>query len=48
MNAKNRELQDLRALAQQRLERTRARLTEGYQDAKQVKADLEWTSKRVS
>jgi len=48
LNAKHRELQDLQALAQQRLARSRARLAEGYQDAKEVKRDLEWTQKRVS
>ncbi|KAG0653012.1 hypothetical protein D0Z07_0706 [Hyphodiscus hymeniophilus] len=48
LNAKNRELQDLQALAQQRIARSRARLAEGYQDAKEVKRDLEWTQKRVS
>ena len=48
LNAKNRELQDLQALAQQRLAKSRARLAEGYQDAKEVKRDLEWTQKRVS
>lgn len=48
LNAKQRELQDLQALAQQRIARSRARLAEGYQDAKDVKRDLEWTQKRVS
>jgi hypothetical protein len=48
LNAKQRELQDLQALAQQRLAKSRARLTEGYQDAREVKRDLEWTQKRVS
>lgn len=48
LNAKHRELQDLQALAQQRLARSKARLSEGYQDAKEVKRDLEWTQKRVS
>jgi hypothetical protein len=48
LNAKQRELQDLQALAQQRLAKSRARLAEGYQDAREVKRDLEWTQKRVS
>lgn len=48
LNAKQRELFELQQLAQQRLARTRARLAEGYQDAKEVKRDLEWTQKRVS
>lgn len=38
---------DLQALAQQRLTKTRARLQEGYQDAKEVKANLEWTQHRM-
>ncbi|KAK0103642.1 hypothetical protein ONS95_005654 [Cadophora gregata] len=48
LNAKHRELLDLQALAQQRIAKSRARLAEGYQDAKEVKRDLEWTQKRVS
>jgi hypothetical protein len=48
LNAKHRELQDLQALAQQKIARSRARLAEGYQDAKEVKSNLEWTQKRVS
>ncbi|KAF8863974.1 putative biogenesis of lysosome-related organelles complex 1 subunit KXD1 [Acephala macrosclerotiorum] len=48
LNAKHRELMDLQALAQQRLEKSRARLAEGYADAKEVRRDLEWTQKRVS
>ncbi|KAM3086472.1 hypothetical protein ACMFMG_000604 [Clarireedia jacksonii] len=48
LNAKHREIMDLQALAQQRIARTRARLAEGYQDAKEVKANLEWTQNRVS
>jgi hypothetical protein len=48
LNAKHRELLELQQLAQQRLSRSRARLAEGYQDAKEVKRDLEWTQKRVS
>ncbi|CAL3963272.1 hypothetical protein PZA11_000940 [Diplocarpon coronariae] len=48
LNAKHRELLELQQLAQQRLAKSRARLTEGYQDAKEVKRDLEWTQKRVS
>lgn len=47
LNAKHREVMDLQALAQQRLARTRARLQEGYQDAKEVKANLEWTQHRM-
>lgn len=48
LNAKHRELQDLQALAQQRIAKSRARLAEGYQDAKEVKRDLEWTQSRMS
>jgi hypothetical protein len=48
LNAKHRELLELQQLAQQRLAKSRARLAEGYQDAKEVKRDLEWTQKRVS
>jgi len=48
LNAKHRELADLKELAQQRIAKTRARMAEGYQDAKEVKRDLEWTQKRVS
>lgn len=48
LNAKHRELQDLQALAQQRIAKSRARLAEGYQDAKDVKRDLEWTQSRMS
>lgn len=48
LNAKHRELLDLQALAQQRLARSRARMQEGYADAKEVRRDLEWTQKRVS
>ncbi|TGO58374.1 hypothetical protein BOTNAR_0182g00120 [Botryotinia narcissicola] len=47
LNAKHREIMDLQALAQQRLARTRTRLQEGYQDAKEVKANLEWTQHRM-
>jgi hypothetical protein len=37
LNTKTRELQELQALAQQRLARSRARLAEGYQEAKEEK-----------
>jgi len=47
LNAKNRELQELQALAQQRLAKSRVRMAEGYADAKEVKRDLEWTQKRT-
>jgi hypothetical protein len=48
LHTKGREIQELQALAQQRLARSRARLAEGYQESKEVKQDLERTQKRVS
>lgn len=39
---------DLQAKAQARLARSRARFSEGVQDAQEVRANLEWTSKKVS
>ncbi|KAF4126374.1 biogenesis of lysosome-related organelles complex 1 subunit KXD1 [Geosmithia morbida] len=48
LNAKNRELMELQAQAQARLARTRERFQEGMRDAREVRADLEWTQKKVS
>jgi biogenesis of lysosome-related organelles complex 1 subunit KXD1 len=48
LNAKQREIQELQAKTQARLARAKSRFAEGMQDAKEVKRDLEWTSKRVS
>ncbi|RQM05405.1 hypothetical protein DH86_00001950 [Scytalidium sp. 3C] len=48
LNAKQRELADLQALAQSRLAKSRARLAEGFKDANEVRRDLEYTQKRVS
>ncbi|KAH8677834.1 hypothetical protein BX600DRAFT_431153 [Xylariales sp. PMI_506] len=48
LNNKHRELLELQAKAQARLAKTRARFQEGMQDAQEVRADLEWTSKKVS
>ncbi|KAI0025783.1 hypothetical protein F4780DRAFT_225418 [Xylariomycetidae sp. FL0641] len=48
LNAKHRELMDLQAKAQARLAKTRARFADGLQDAQEVRANLEWTSKKVS
>ncbi|EMR67705.1 hypothetical protein MGN70_000539 [Eutypa lata] len=48
LNAKHRELLELQAKAQARLARSRARFQEGLQDAQEVRANLEWTSKKVS
>jgi len=48
LNAKQRELQELQALAQRRLKGTRTNLADGMKAAKEVRRDLEWTQKRVS
>lgn len=48
LNAKQREIMELQAKAQARIARAKSRFAEGMQDAKEVKRDLEWTSKRVS
>jgi hypothetical protein len=48
LNAKQRELMDLQAKAQARLAKARARFADGMQDAREVRADLEWTQKKVS
>ena len=47
LNAKNRELMELQALAQRRLKNNRANFADGMKAAKEVKKDLEWTQKRV-
>ncbi len=47
LNAKNRELMELQALAQRRLKTSRANFADGMKAAKEVKKDLEWTQKRV-
>ncbi len=47
LNAKNRELLELQALAQRRLKNSRASFADGMKAAKEVKKDLEWTQKRV-
>ena len=47
LNAKQRELLELQALAQRRLKGTRANFADGMKAAKEVKKDLEWTQKRV-
>lgn len=47
LNAKNRELLELQALAQRRLKSSRANFADGMKAAKEVKKDLEWTQKRV-
>ncbi|KKA23632.1 hypothetical protein T310_2349 [Rasamsonia emersonii CBS 393.64] len=48
LNAKQRELLELQALAQRRLKGVRANFAEGLKAAKETKRDLEWTQKRVS
>lgn len=48
LNAKHRELLELREQAQARLARTRERFQEGMRDAREVRGDLEWTQKKVS
>lgn len=48
VNAKQREVMELQAKVQARAARAKSRFAEGMQDAKEVKRDLEWTSKRVS
>jgi hypothetical protein len=48
LNAKHREVHELRQIAQSRLTKTRARFVEGMADANEVRKDLEWTQKRVS
>lgn len=47
LNAKQRELLELQALAQRRLKNVRANFSEGMKIAKETKRDLEWTQKRV-
>ncbi|KAI1843041.1 hypothetical protein JX265_005179 [Neoarthrinium moseri] len=48
LNNKHRQLLELQAKAQARLAKSRARFQEGVQDAQEVRANLEWTSKKVS
>ncbi|KAK8039351.1 hypothetical protein PG993_007762 [Apiospora rasikravindrae] len=48
LNNKHRELLELQAKAQARLAKSRARFQEGVQDAQEVRANLEWTSKKIS
>lgn len=47
LNAKNRELLELQAMAQRRLKGARANVADGMKAAKEVRKDLEWTQKRV-
>lgn len=48
LNNKHRELLEMQAAAQARLAKSRARFQQGLNDAREVHADLEWTSKKVS
>ena len=47
LNAKQRELAELRAMAQRRLKSARTNVADGMKAAKEVRQDLEWTQKRV-
>ncbi|OOF99941.1 hypothetical protein ASPCADRAFT_203824 [Aspergillus carbonarius ITEM 5010] len=48
LNAKQRELLELQALAQRRLKGVRATFNDGIKVARETKRDLEWTQKRVN
>lgn len=47
LNAKQRELVELQALAQRRLKGARSNFSEGIKVARETKRDLEWTHNRV-
>lgn len=47
LNAKQRELLELQALAQRRLKGVRANFAQGLKTARETKRDLEWTQRRV-
>ena len=48
LNAKHREVLDMQAKAQARLAKFRTRFAEGMDDAREVRADLEWTQKKLA
>ena len=48
LNAKQRELAELQALAQRRLKGARANFAEGMQAARETRRDLEYTQKKMS
>ncbi|KAL4870970.1 hypothetical protein BDV12DRAFT_165021 [Aspergillus spectabilis] len=48
LNAKQRELLELQALAQRRLKGVRTNFADGIKVARETKRDLEWTQKRVN
>jgi hypothetical protein len=47
LNAKQRKLMELQALAQSRLASVQANFAQGIKDAKEVQRDLKWTQERV-
>ena len=48
LNAKQRELAELQALAQRRLKSARVNFAEGMQAARETRRDLDYTSKKIS
>ena len=47
LNAKQRKLMELQALAQSRMAAMQANFAQGIKDAKEVQRDLKWTQERV-
>jgi biogenesis of lysosome-related organelles complex 1 subunit KXD1 len=47
LNAKNRQLMELQARAQQKFAEMQASFAEGIKTARDVQKDLEWTQKKV-
>lgn len=48
LNAKQRELQQLQAMAQRRLKNARVNFAEGVESAREARRDVEYTSKKIS
>jgi biogenesis of lysosome-related organelles complex 1 subunit KXD1 len=48
MNDKQRELEELHALAKRRLNRARVNFAEGVEDAKEARRDIEYTERKIS
>ncbi|KIW80698.1 hypothetical protein AYO21_05585 [Fonsecaea monophora] len=48
LNAKQRELQELQAMAQRRLKSARVNFAEGVEAVKEARRDVEYTSKKIS
>jgi biogenesis of lysosome-related organelles complex 1 subunit KXD1 len=48
MNAKQRELEELQALAKRRLSRARVNFAEGVDAAKEARRDVEYTERKIS